>query len=58
MEDKKKDGKFKYEKPKLVDILQTGAEGDSCADGTGNDACDAGVSAFYSCINGDGPLGG
>jgi len=50
--------RLKYARPEIVEVMQSGAEGDACADGTGHDACETGVSAFFSCINGDGPQGG
>ncbi len=48
--EEKRDGKLKYEKPELVDMMRTGAEGQ-------DDYCDPGSGAVFACYNGVNPGG-
>ncbi len=51
MEEKKENGKFKYEKPELVDMLRAGAEGQYQ-----NDNCSTfGSGASIECYDGGSP---
>jgi len=48
MEEEKRDKKFKYEKPELVDMMRTGAKGD-CENGSGDELCYDGVAPGDYC---------
>ena len=46
--EEKRDGKFKYEKPELVDMMRAGAGGQE-------DYCQPGSTAEFACYNGVNP---
>ncbi len=55
MEDKKKNGKFEYEKPGLVDMMRTGARGQADCNPFGSSAigyCYDGMAAGGDCVTG------
>ncbi len=54
MGEEKRNQKFQYEKPELVDMLQEGAKGvDPCDVGTGDDYCYDGPAAGYCSVGTD-----